>query len=88
MGPSMHGNIVLIYVECGQKRLWIIDNVDPDEKVRRFYVIHLKEVIQPIRGLEHEATNKRRENEVTVGQLIINKVSNKGVFAVWAAVRE
>jgi hypothetical protein len=46
--PSMYGNIVLIYVERGQKRLCIVDNVNPDEKVRRFYVIRLKEIIQPV----------------------------------------
>jgi hypothetical protein len=42
----MHGNIVLIYVDRSQERLRIHDNVNPDKKVRRFYVIHLKEVIQ------------------------------------------
>ena len=59
VGPSMHGNIVLVHVECSQKCLCIIDNVNPDEKVRRFYVIRLKELIQPVRGLEQEARSEK-----------------------------
>ncbi len=44
MRPGMHGNVIL--VECTKKCLRIVDDIDPNEEMRRLYVVRLKEGIQ------------------------------------------
>lgn len=55
MRPGMHRNVILIRVERMKKYLRIVDDIDPDEKMRRLQVVRLKEGIQRLRWLESNA---------------------------------
>ena len=46
MCPGMYGNVILIRVECMKKGLRIVDDIDPNEEMRRLKVVRLKEGIQ------------------------------------------
>ena len=35
MCPGMYSNVILIRVECTEKYLRIVDNIDPNEEMRR-----------------------------------------------------
>ena len=35
MRPGMHGNVILICVECTKKCLRVVDDIDPNEEMRR-----------------------------------------------------
>lgn len=73
MRPSVHGDVILELVERGPKQLWILQNVFPDEKMRRFDFMLLEEPVKLSRTLKSSVNSCKNMSYAKVKVFIYSR---------------